>query len=107
MCQVDQAEPLIRARDAAALRTPALKDVHDDMILQLFDLALSCTAEPTNKRPSTLKLVAELEGLWMEISGKSTELSQKVDNALHRTNESSSKSLQEAFDDMSKMLDED
>ena len=103
---VNEAEPLIRARDVAALKAPALADVNDDIILRLFDLALSCTSMPTSKRPTTLKLVAELEALWMELSGKSTELSKKVDSALRRTNDSSSKSLEEAFDDMSKMLDE-
>ena len=101
-----QAEPIIRARDAGALRVPALAGVGDEFILRLFDLALSCTAMPTSKRPTTLKLVAELEALWMEFSGKSAKLSDKVDSAWLQHSESFSKSFDEVFDEMTEMLEE-
>ena len=61
---------------------------------------------PTSKRPTTLKLVAELEALWMEFSGKSAKLSDKVDSAWLQHSESFSKSFDEVFDEMTEMLEE-
>ena len=58
---------------------------------------------PTSKRPTTLKLVAELEALWMEVSGKSAGLN-KVDKALRQHFEYERKTLVETIEEMSELL---
>ena len=88
-----QVESLLVARNAAALKAPAFADVSDAIILQLFELALSCTAMPTGRRPNTLKLVAELEALWSQLAGKAADLSEKVDRVLRQTEQYSTKTL--------------
>ena len=99
-----QVEPLLVARDAAALKAPAFAAVSDAVILQLFDLAVSCTAMPTSRRPSTLKLVAELEALWSQIAVKSGNLSEKVDSALQHVKKHSVESLQDEIDSLLDVL---
>ena len=59
---------------------------------------------PTSDRPTNLKLVAELEATWMELSGKSAGLNKKVDKALRQKLDHGKKTLAEAIEEMSEML---
>ena len=96
----EQLEPILTARDVAALKVPALADASDDVILRLFDVAMSCTAMPTSKRPNTIQLVAELEALWSQLTGAAAELNEKVDGALRHMGPNTAKTLLEEFDDI-------
>ena len=97
-CFSEQLEPLLAARNVAALKFPALIDASDDVILLLFDLAMSCTAMPTSKRPNTIKLVAELETLWSQLTGGTAELNKKVDGALRYMGPETAKTLMEELE---------
>ena len=63
-----QVEPLVEQQNVAAFKHPAL-EISDDAILQLVQLALSCTFMPPSRRPDMKDVVSSLEASRKELFG--------------------------------------
>ncbi|GJP38445.1 hypothetical protein CLOM_g22880 [Closterium sp. NIES-68] len=77
--------PFVAANDGVTFKDPAL-DAPTDIILRLARLALSCTAMPTASRPNMIKVLAELEGIREEASGRAGDrMAMRIDSEIDET----------------------